>query len=162
MNRPAITFSQTKLNFFMDAGIFILLVVISATHSVSDFLHEWLTLLFIAPLLIHILLHWKWLTQVTKRFLGRLPGDVRFNYLWNFFLFILMTGVVFSGFMISRSLLPAFGFRMGADRFWKEIHEVSADLLFVFLGVHLGMHWDWIWRRARRYVFFMSDRRVKS
>jgi len=136
--------NQSRVNILIDAGILVLIVVLTAPKAIGENVHEWLGLFFSIAFLIHLLLHWKWLASVTARFFKRLPGRVRFNYLWNSAFFALLVTVTFSGLLISRAVLPSLGVPIQGDRFWKEIHEVSADLLLVFLGIHLGMHWTWI------------------
>jgi len=158
MNRKIKRSNQNKLNLYVDMGIFILFVILSAPQATGVVLHEWLSLLFVVPFLIHILLHWSWVKKVTGRFLRKLPGETRFNYFCNLVLFVLMTMVTFSGFLVSEALLPSIGIPVEVDRFWFAAHDVTANLLLALMGVHMAMHWGWIARTVKRYILFMPSR----
>ena len=83
MNNKTKRSNQNKLNLHVDMGIFILFVVVSAPQATGVVLHEWLSFLFVVPILIHILLHWSWVKKVTGRFLRKLPGETRFFVISN-------------------------------------------------------------------------------
>ncbi len=117
-----------------------------ATQLTGRAIHEWLGVLLVLPLLSHLLLNWAWLRAAALRFLGYLPGEVRFNAMLNAAFFVAMTGTIVSGLLISETVLPALGLTPGHDPTLRWWHSFSADTMLVVLGLHLGMKWRWIRR----------------
>ena len=72
-------------------------------------IHEWLGVLFVAALLLHLLLQWPWIASATGQLRAPRTPRVRINYTLNALLFICMTFALASGFVISRAVLPALG-----------------------------------------------------
>jgi hypothetical protein len=58
-----------------------------------------------------------------------------------------------SGFMISESLMPALGIQLPRNFAWRSLHDLSANLFLVLLGLHTALHWSWIVDAFKRYVF---------
>lgn len=116
-------------------------------------LHEWSGLLVTLPLLGHLLLNWRWIVVVSKRILAIGSGRTRFNYFWNWALFVMMVATVASGVGASEVALQSLGVNVGADQYWFAIHEFSANSVTIMLGVHLAMHREWIAACSRRYLF---------
>ena len=144
--------SKTKQRLLLDAliaGFFIMLVAPGATGLT---IHEWVGIIFIPLIITHILLDWKWIVNVTKRLLKKLPGEQRFNWVVNAASFVVMTTVIYSGVAISEQALPVLGIPVIGGDFLEEIHEASANLILPMVGVHVAMHWKWILNSINRYV----------
>ena len=58
-----------------------------------------------------------------------------------------------SGFMISESLLPALGIHLPRNFAWRSLHDLSANLFLILLGLHTALHWNWIVDAFKRYIF---------
>ncbi len=58
-----------------------------------------------------------------------------------------------SGFMISKSLLPALGIQLPRSFAWRSLHDMSANLFLVLLGLHAALHWSRIVDTFKCYVF---------
>ncbi len=145
--------SQTKLKLVIDIGIFLGFLIAMEPHSSGIPIHEWLATSMIAVLIIHLLLSWDWITNITRRFLNRVNRISRINYILNWLLFIDGTVIMLSGFMISESLLPYFGIRLPAVYAWRRVHDLTANLFLVLLGLHTALHWSWIVDAFKRYIF---------
>jgi len=135
---------------------FALFFVVSAPQSTDIPIHEWLSFVFFGTFIVHIVVHWRWIIDVTKRLIKKLPGETRFNHLWDVIIFVMMVVVMFTGVLISEVALPALGVPMEIDPFWNQLHDLSANLLLIMLGIHLAMHWDWIVSAFKRYVLQKS------
>lgn len=144
--------SSTQIQFLADIVLFVGIVWALMPQATGIPLHEWGSLLVIIPFLVHLVLDWQWIVSVTKRFLKRQPGEVRFNYFWNWFQFVMMVIASFSGILISNAVLPALGIPIVVDPFWLEVHLFSANSVMIMLGVHLAMHWQWIIVNFKRYL----------
>jgi hypothetical protein len=116
-------------------------------------IHEWLATSLIAVLVFHLLLSWDWITQITRRLIGKINTQSRLNYILNWLLFIDGTVIMLSGFMISESLMPYLGIQLPRNFAWRGLHEFSTNLFIVLLGLHTALHWSWVVDTFKRYVF---------
>ncbi|PKN93412.1 MAG: hypothetical protein CVU44_11045 [Chloroflexi bacterium HGW-Chloroflexi-6] len=67
--------------------------------------------------------------------------------------FVAMTGVMFSGLMISKDVLATLGIQLTeVSRNWKSIHSLTSDASLILLGIHFALHWKWIFTNLNRYV----------
>ena len=154
--------SQTKIKLWLDIIIFIAFLVAMEPHSSGLAIHEWLTLSMIAALIVHLLLSWDWISEITHRFLGKLGGQGRINYLLNWLLFIDGTLLVVSGVMISEIALPALGIKLPMGFAWRGLHDMSANFALVLLGVHTALHWGWIVKTFGKYLVQPVERLFSS
>lgn len=161
MAQNAKKMSSNKLKLYVDIVLFIGFVFVNIPQATGIALHEWASFIFIVPLLIHILLDWKWVVSVTKRMFGKLPGEVRFNHIWDLLIFIMMVLALFTGTIISEAALPALGIHVTIDPFWSGMHDLTANLLMIMIGVHLAMHWGWIVSSFKRYIWRRSTAKAQ-
>jgi hypothetical protein len=145
-------FSITQFKLFLDLLVLALFIAVNIPQLTGLAGHEWVSFVFVAPFLVHLIMNWKWVVNVFARLFQKLPGETRFNQIWDLLLFIMMTLVVFSGTVVSEKALPALGIHIEIDPFWRSIHTGMANLLMLMFGVHLTMHWKWIVSNFRRYV----------
>jgi len=129
---------------------FIVFVLVTAPHATGETFHEWAGLALVPILVVHLVSNWDWIVDKTRNMLGRLPGEVRFNHVWNSLMFIVATLAIMSGILCSRSALGVLGIRRRPDFFWAVAHTVSATVLIALVGVHLGVHFRWVIARFRR------------
>lgn len=144
--------NRNKVNLWLDIALFIVYLIGMVPRFGSLAVHEWLTLGMILVLIVHLLLHWDWIVTVTKRLFSKLPGKQRLNYILNFLFFIDMIVIMLSGVMISREALPLMGINPSMNFFWRRAHDISANLGVLILGLHVGLHWQWIVGTFRTYV----------
>jgi len=146
------TTSQTKTKLWVDILIFIVFLVTMDPRSSGIAVHEWLALSVIAALVVHLLLSWDWITQITRRFLGKMAGQTRINYILNWLLFIDGTLIMVSGVMISRVALPALGIKLSEGFAWRELHDMAANIGLLLLGLHTALHWSWVVNTFNKYL----------
>ena len=152
------TRSQTKTKLVIDVIIFTVFLIAMEPRSSGLAIHEWLTTAALTTLVVHVLLSWDWILQTTRRFLGKTSNQARINYILNWLLFIDGTVIMLSGFMISESLLPTLGIRLPRNFAWRSVHDLSANLFLLLLGLHTALHWGWIVDAFKRYVFLPVGR----
>ena len=150
--------SANQIKLYSDIVLFIAYVIVNIPQATGIPFHEWISVVFIVPLVIHILLDWKWVVSVTKRMFGKLPGEVRFNHIFDLIIFVVMTLALMTGFVISEAALPAMGIHIAIDPFWSAMHDLTANLTMFLIGIHLAMHWGWIVSSFKRYFGFGSAR----
>ena len=143
---------RNKTNMIVDSVIFLAFLVAMAPRFSGMAIHEWLGIAFGAAITTHLLLHWQWIIEVTKRFFSKTQWSARVNYILNALLFIDITLVIFSGLMISQVALPFVGIQLAQSGSWRGLHGTFADLFMVLVGLHVALHWQWIVNMFKRFV----------
>ncbi|HNN12820.1 MAG TPA: DUF4405 domain-containing protein [Anaerolineales bacterium] len=136
------TSNRTKL--LLDIGTFLAFLVAMDPRFSGIAIHEWLTLALAGTIVVHLLLNWEWIVNVTKKLFGKGLNGSRVNYILNWLLFIDGILIMLSGIMISEAALPALGISLPMDFSWRRLHDMSANLSLIIMGLHLAMHWNWI------------------
>jgi hypothetical protein len=143
---------KTKTNLLVDILIFIVFLTVYEEKATGTAIHEWLGIALGFIFIVHIILHWKWLVVNTTLFLHRMRTESRINYVLDILIFIGFTTIIFSGIMISESVLPAFGIKALRNHSWQEIHFVSVDITLFLTALHFALHWRWIADNFKRYI----------
>jgi hypothetical protein len=152
----------------LDCSMLLAVVVLLAWRLTGVVMHEWLGVALIVGLLAHLLLHWQWVETRSRRILAPRSGRARVNFALNFALFAAMTVAMVSGFMISKAVLPAHLVPAEYVK-WHDVHDVSARVTLVGVGLHLGLNWDlmviavgnFLTRRAARERSFLKGLRLR-
>lgn len=138
---------QTR--YVMDALFLLSFIVVSAPKATGVVLHEWLSVLFIVPFFIHILLHWNWIKSSLTRLIESRSFKERFSIVSCYLLYVWMLLVFVSGVLVSVSLLPALNIDLAIQDFWLKIHIQSGKLMMPMIGIHLALYWNWIKRFSK-------------
>ncbi len=146
------TSNQTKIKLVIDVILFIAFLITMEPRSSGIAIHEWLATSLLAVVMIHLLLNWDWIIQITRRFFGKTNNQARLNYLLNWLLFMDGTVIMLSGFMISEAVLPFLGISLPRNFAWRSLHDLSANLFLLLLGLHTALHWNWVVDALKRYV----------
>ncbi len=162
MKTQAIKRDRNKVNLFVDIAIFLAFLVAMAPKFSGMAIHEWLSIALGAAIVTHLLLHWQWIIEVTKRFFSKAQWSARINYLLNSLLFIAITVLILSGLMISHVALPALGIELGEGGIWKQLHKLSADVFLYGIGLHVALHWHWIVNMIKRVAHLPVKSRSKA
>ena len=178
---------QTQKNWWIDAALFISAVIaalsgiyflflptggfqggrnplyniqILFTRQTWDDLHTWGGVAMIAAAVIHLTIHWKWVTSMARRTWIELTGKcgcLNPRGRWNL---ILNTVVAISFILTAISgvyFLFATGGRWAADPMfvftrttWDMIHTWAGVSLIVAVSIHLAIHWKWVTKVTRK------------
>ncbi len=122
--------------------------------------HEIAGLVIGIAILIHIGLNYRWVVNTTKKiFDSKLPKKTRFSYLLNILLLISMAAVMITGILISRVVFPSLAIQGGHSI--RGIHSFFADTLLALVGLHIGVHWQWIISICKR-VFKSKEGNIRK
>ncbi len=143
---------SNKTNLVFDFTVFLSFLVLANPDMTGMTIHEWLGVAFLAALLTHLLFHWQWIVNITASFFKKLWHSSRLNYVVNLAFLVLMTGALFSGLMISESVLAVLGISIERNPVWEGLHHTLSDASVLVLGLHLALHWKWIVSNFNRYV----------
>jgi cytochrome b len=135
---------QNKIRLLLDLSTFIALLTVSAPHFTGDAIHEWLGIALSGAIVVHLLLNWKWIVEVTSRLFTKSVKNLTFGYFLNWGLFISGIMTVLSGLMISKTVVPFFGLTLPQNMSWREVHSLSTNIIMVLMGLHVALHWNWI------------------
>lgn len=152
MNTSTNTNNTTRVNLWIDLAIFTALLVAFQPHLTGLAIHEWLSLAFGGGALTHLVLHWRWVLNVARRFFQKLPAQTRLFAVLNVALLVALAGVIVSGVMLSEVALPALGITLAAGGAWHVIHSISANAIIALSVLHVVVHWKWILNAIKRYV----------
>jgi hypothetical protein len=152
--------NRTKL--FLDIALFLAFLVAMDPHFSGLAIHEWLSLAAAATVIVHLLLSWEWIVNVTKRLFVKATNGARVNYVLNWLLFIDGILIILSGILISESVMPALGIALPVNFAWRRLHDMSANLSLLIMGLHLAMHWNWIVTTFKRVFIGGGVRTVIS
>ena len=128
------------LKLVLDAIMLILLVLMYRKQAVSMAFHEIGGLALIGLFVIHHLVNGRWIAAATKRFFSKATsGFVRACYLVNALLLLAFLAVGVTGVLISKVV-----FSLHVAGNFKTLHYFSSALAVILMGVHLGLHADYI------------------
>jgi hypothetical protein len=141
-----------KINLFIDAGILIAFLIAAEPRILGENIHEWFGVALGVALLIHLLLHWDWVVNVGGQFFKKLFEKSKLKFVIDVLLFVGFTVILFSGLMISRSVLPALGITVIPNRSWRMIHSTATDLTLFAVALHFGLNWKCVVGMFKRYL----------
>ncbi len=144
--------NSTRTNLWVDLAIFTAILVAFQPQLTGLAIHEWLSLAFGGGALAHVVLHWRWVVNVAKRFFQKLTTQTRLYALLNVALLAALAGVMVSGVLMSEIALPSLGITLAGGHAWHAVHSLSANLIMALTGVHVVVHWKWILNAFKRYV----------
>ena len=144
--------NRTKL--LLDISTFAAFLVAMDPRTSGIAIHEWLTIALGATVVVHLLLNWNWIVEVTKRLFAKGKGlnGARTNYILNWLLFVDGILIMLSGIMISEAVVPAFGLALPMNFAWRSLHDLSANISLLLMGLHITLHWNWIVSTFKRMV----------
>ncbi len=146
-----------KTNFVIDLVAFIGFLLALEPRLTGTTIHEWFTLALAGTLIIHLLVHWDWIINISKRFFSKPLHITRINYVLALLIFLSFIVVTVTGLMISESVMPLLGIHTKSFAA-RQLHEVFSDLTLFLTVLHFALHWDWI-RNACYRIFVASFKR---
>ncbi|HNC07987.1 MAG TPA: DUF4405 domain-containing protein [Anaerolineales bacterium] len=144
--------ASTKTNLVLDLTIFSAFLAIASPKLTGNTIHEWLAVAFGAAIVAHLLFHWKWLVNVTTKFLHNLFNQSRLNFVVDLLFFLVMTATLLSGLMISKDIMSFLGIQLNVSHSWESLHRLASDASVVLLGIHFALHWKWLVTNIGRYI----------
>lgn len=133
---------KNLLKFVLDIGMTIVFVLMYSKIAISLTFHEIGGLALLSTFLFHILINWKWVVVVTKKLSSKdIPVKTKLSYLINILLLLSFVLIGISGIMISKIVFHISSF---GSLPWKAIHYSCSALALILVGIHLGLHKQFI------------------
>ena len=139
--------NRNKTNWILDAVLFAAFVLAFWLDLTGLGLHQWLGVGIAAFIGVHLLLHWKWVVNVTARFFKRTSNQARMYYVIDLALLFGLSVISITGLVISTWLdLPLVNYNV-----WRVVHVYTSIFTLGVLVLKIGVHWRWIARTAKKY-----------
>jgi len=124
-------------------------------------LHEVMGVIFFIPIIIHLLIAWRWIRNSMKHFFNYARRRASVNLCLNSILFVLVVIEIVSGFAISQIALPFVGIKTIDDKTWQSLHNQTLNLTKLFVGLHLALNWEWIISIFKKRLQASSENYIK-
>ncbi|CDF79491.1 conserved hypothetical membrane protein (DUF4405) [Formosa agariphila KMM 3901] len=138
------------------------MILVLIPQSTGIAIHEWLSFIILIPFFLHLIINWNWITKHSKNLFKKKLHKTKFDYVFNWILYIVMLLVTVSGIVISEAALPAIGIHFSINPFWTMLHNASATLFIALLGIHLALHWNWIVKTLQKLKFVSEFHNIKQ
>ncbi len=135
--------NKLETNFNLDIVLAILYLIIMEPKLTGLALHEWVGLGLGIIFIIHIVLHWQWILEASKRYFKKFPKKAKLNYALDIILLIGSFVILLSGLPISRKIGFSWLSIGGNINMWQHIHVAAAFLTLLVIAIHIGLHWKW-------------------
>ncbi len=143
--RPTVSATRA-LKLALDAVMLVLLVLMYKKQVISMAFHEIGGLALIGLFVIHHLVNGRWIAATTRKLFSKTtPAMVRARYIVDVLLLIAFLAVGVTGVLINKTL---FTVRVAGNA--QTLHYFSAALAVLLMGVHLGLHADYIFGKMFR------------
>ena len=147
MQKKTIPQGQNRaLKLTLDALMLVLLALMYKTRVISLSFHEIGGLALIGLFVIHHLLNARWIVATTRRLFSKTtPGMVRARHIIDALLLVAFLAVGVTGVLINKTL---FAIRVAGNA--KTLHYFASAVSILLMGVHLGLHADYLFGKAFR------------
>lgn len=138
--------AKRTLKLVLDAIMLVLLVLMYRKQVISLQFHEIGGLALIGLFVIHNLVNGRWIAATTRKLFAKsTPAMVRARYIVDALLLVAFLTVGITGILINKTL-----FTVHAAGNAKALHYLSAALAVILMGVHLGLHAEYIFGKIFR------------
>jgi hypothetical protein len=72
------------------------------------------------------------------------------EYVLNLLLFLAIITIIFTGLMISETVMPLLGITVTQNGLWRGVHSAAANVFILLVALHVGLHWQWFVNLLRR------------
>lgn len=138
--------AKTVCKIIVDIAMTILLLLQMAHQGVGDFAHEWIGVGMFGLFVLHNILNLKWYKNL---FRGRYTAFRVLQTALVFLVLAAMTGLMVSGVMLSRHVFVSLPISGGMS-FARSLHMLSSHWGYLFMALHLGLHWGMLMGMARK------------
>ena len=142
-----------KKNWFklgLDVIMGLSLFSLFSIASVGLAFHEILGLALFGAMMVHLTLNWRWIVVFTKRLFAKTTRlKVRIGYILNVLLLLCFVTIILTGLTMSKVVMA--GITEESETF-KNLHYFASAIALTLMGVHLGLHWEFIKGMSRKLI----------
>lgn len=134
---------RLTLSLLLDALMLASFAALMSWRLTGISIHEWLAVGLFAAVIVHLMLHGRWVETRAPKLVrtGTLRG--RLNVLLNFSLFLAMGTTIGTGLFISKVIFPG---KLPVPDYiaWHDVHDTASTLAMIIVGLHVALNWDLI------------------
>lgn len=155
------TVKKNILKFVLDAVMGIVFALLFNTQVLGGLtFHEIAGLAIGGAVLFHILLNAKWVKKVTVGiFSPKTKAKQRLEYILDVLCLVDLAAIIITGVLISKVLFPSLG--GGENHSLTGIHTATSYIGLLLIGVHLGLHRQWICSTVRNLFHMKGHSKVR-
>lgn len=139
---------KMALKISIDLAMTLLLLCQMAYLLIGEIVHEWMGTAMFLLFLLHQILNIKWYQNLFK---GKFTVLRVLQTVINILVFLCMIGLMFSGIMMSREVFTFLPIERGMG-FARILHMLTAYWGFIFMSMHLGLHWGMLMGIVKKIV----------
>jgi hypothetical protein len=125
--------NRTKANFWFDLVLLTSLLFTITSAFANIHLHQWLGGGMAIAVSIHLILHWRWIQAISKRFLNKMSFQLRLKAVLNVLTLTVFLLLILSGAVVALIYAP------GVTHF----HEMCFLIFLTLMLFHLTLNWKW-------------------
>lgn len=134
------------LKMIVDIAMTIALLLLMAYQLIGEEAHEWIGIIMFLLFVIHHILNRAWSRNVLK---GKYNARRSFQTGIVIMILLCMAGSMCSGIVLSRYIFSSLNIHSGIT--WAgSVHILCAYWGFIFMSVHLGLHWNMMMAMFRK------------
>ena len=134
------------LKIITDIAMTVILLLLMAYSLVGEAAHEWLGIGMFVLFILHHVLNSKWSSSLFK---GKYTAYRIMQTALVVLALVSMLGSMVSGIVLSRHALSFLQIR-GGQSWARTLHMLSAYWGFIFISLHLGLHWNIMMNMTKR------------
>ncbi|MDE7309776.1 MAG: DUF4405 domain-containing protein [Lachnospiraceae bacterium] len=134
------------MKIFVDIAMTVILLLLMSYEKIGQEAHEWIGIAIFVMFIAHHILNHRWSRNLFK---GKYTALRILQISLVILVLLSMIGSMVSGIILSRHALSFLGINSGRA-FARNLHMLSAYWGFVFMSLHLGIHWGMIMGIARK------------
>jgi preprotein translocase subunit SecY len=194
--------SQTRRNWFIDASLFsgALIAAISGVYFLFlpvggyqggrnpfygitivfqrgtwDLIHTWSGVFMITAAMIHLTLHWNWVTSMSRRIVRQLTGQSKglnrrshFNVAINAVIAVSFFLTAISGIYFlyspggSQAKVLSYSQILFSRTTWDLIHTWAGIIMIIAAVIHFAIHWQWAVKVTRKIYLGLLNHRISD
>ncbi len=152
MAKTTTRINATARNLYLDIALTAGFLLTLKPFLTGIALHEWLGLAVGGGLIVHALLHRKWIAAITCRLGRKMPWRTRACYLLDALLLLAFGLLIVTGVLISQAVMPAIGILIMPSLLLAQAHNIAAWVALGALAHKLGLHTEWIVNAVRCHI----------
>lgn len=149
---------KMALKMVIDLVMTILLLCQMAYMLIGEIAHEWMGAAMFLLFVLHHILNIRWYQNLPK---GKFTALRSLQTAVNLLVFLSMLGLMVSGIMMSREVFAFLSISSGMG-FARILHMLAAYWGFIFMSVHLGLHWGIILGMVRKMSGLNKTSRIRT
>ena len=129
---------KQKFKIIVDLFMTIILLLLMSYQMIGSDIHEWVGVGMFVLFVTHHILNIKWSRNLIH---GNYTAYRIVQTILVVFIFVSMISSMYSGIVLSREVFTWLSLG-GSKSFARILHMLAAYWGFIFMGLHLGLHWN--------------------